>query len=316
MPSLMRMVVVAVLVLVWAPLHAASTLRVVASIAPVHSLAAGVMRGVGTPKLIVRGYGSPHTYQMRPSDAASLQAADLILWIGEPLETFLQKPLRTLPAQARVVALIVETPGLELLPIRAATNRDTSDGHDVSRSTTPDYDIRSSATVDPHIWLDPRNARRLVAQIARELSTLDPENGIRYRANAAALDGSLDELDQELGRQLTPVRDIPFVVFHDAFQYFERRYNLRALGAVETSPERLPGARRLQELRQQIVRHGARCIFHEPQFEPPLIKVIAQGTGARLAILDPLGMQLQSGPEAYLEMMRANARALVECLTQ
>lgn len=312
----MRMAVAALLVLVSTPLHAASTLRVVASIAPVHSLAAGVMRGVGTPKLIVRGYGSPHTYQMRPSDAATLQAADVVFWVGEPLETFLQKPLRTLPAEARVVALMVETPGLELLPIRAATSRDTPEGHDVSPNSAPDHEIHSSATVDPHIWLDPRNARKLVAQIARELSALDPDNGNRYRANAAALDGNLDELDRELDHQLTPVRDIPFVVFHDAFQYFEHRYDLRALGAVETSPERLPGARRLQELRRQIVKHGARCIFHEPQFEPPLIKVIAQGTGARLAILDPLGVQLQPGPEAYLEMMRANVRALVDCLTQ
>lgn len=310
------MAVVALLVLVWTPLlHAASTLRVVASIAPVHSLAAGVMRGVGTPKLIVRGYGSPHTYQMRPSDAATLQAADLVLWVGEPLETFLQKPLATLPAEARVVALI-ETRGLDLLPIRAATSREKHEGHDVSGSGPPDHDIRSSVAVDPHIWLDPGNARKLVAQIARELSVVDPENGARYQANAAALDVNLDELDRELDRQLTLVRDIPFVVFHDAFQYFERRYDLRALGAVQTSPERLPGARRLQELRQQIVRHSVRCIFHEPQFKPPLIEAIAQGTGARLAMLDPLGAQLQPGPEAYFEMMRANTRAMVDCLRQ
>ncbi len=314
MSRLMRMAVVALLVLVWTPLHA-STPRVVASIAPVHSLAAGVMRGVGTPKLIVRGYGSPHTYQMRPSDAATLQAADLVLWVGEPLETFLQKPLRTLPAEARVVALI-ETPGLDLLPIRAATSRDTHQGHSVSPNGTPDHATRSSAAIDPHIWLDPANARKLVAQIARELSALDPENGTRYRANAAALDGSLDELDRELGRQLTPVRHTPFVVFHDAFQYFERRYDLRAVGAVQTSPERLPGARRLQELRQQMVKHGVRCIFHEPQFESPLVKVIAQGTGARLAMLDTLGAQLQPGPEAYSEMMRANAKTMVDCLMQ
>ncbi len=307
------MAAVAVLALVWTPLPAASTLRVVVSIAPLHSLAAGVMRGVGTPKLIVRGYGSPHTYQMRPSDAAVLQAAELVLWVGEPLETFLQKPLRALPGQARVVALI-ETPGLELLPIRAATSRDAHEGHEISRSGNSGHDIHSSATIDPHIWLDPANARKLVVQIARELSTLDPENGARYQANAAALDASLDELDRELGRQLAPVRDIPFVVFHEAFQYFERRYELHTLGAIQTGPERLPGARRLQELRQQIVRQGVRCIFHEPQFEPPLIKVLAQGTGARLATLDPLGAQLQPGPQAYFEMMRANARALVDCL--
>ncbi len=109
---------------------------------------------------------------------------------------------------------------------------------------------------------------------------------------------------------------MPFIVFHDAFQYFERRYALRALGAVQISPDRLPGARRLQELRQQIIKHGVRCIFHEPQFESPLIKAIAQGTGARLAMLDPLGANLQPGPEAYFEMMRTNATAMADCLTQ
>ena len=312
----MRTAIVALLVLVSSPLHAASTLRVVASIAPVHSLAAGVMRGVGTPKLIVRGYGSPHTYQMRPSDAATLQAADLVFWVGELLETFLQKPLRTLPAEARVVALI-ETRSLDLLPTRAAANRDEHERRDAPRSaSTSGYDTHPPGTVDPHIWLDPGNAKKLVAEIARELSAVDPENRTRYQANAAVLSASLDSLDRELGRHLAPVGDIPFVVFHDAFQYFERRYQLRALAAVQTSPDRLPGARRLQELRQQIVRHRVRCIFHEPQFEPPLIRAIAQDTGARLATLDPLGAHLQPGPEAYFEMMRANARAVVDCLTQ
>lgn len=285
----------------------------VASIAPLHSLVAGVMDGIGTPALIVQGYGSPHSYQMRPSDAAALQAADLVFWIGEPLETFLQKPLRALPRKARVVTMI-DTPGLRLLPNRGGGVWEA--GHSEQHAPRERNTGSAPATLDPHIWLDPTNAKHLLAVIANQLGTADPTNAARYLANGQQLETRIDDLDRELDARLARVRGIPFIVFHDAFQYFELRYRLRSVGSVFSSPERLPGAKRVQTLRAQIRELGVRCIFQEPQFESALIKTLSEGTAARVAAIDPLGVAFQPSGDAYFKMMQANTTVIVDCLTR
>lgn len=295
----------------WQSAPVAAAPRVVASIAPLHSLVAGVMDGIGTPGLIVQGYGSPHSYQMRPSDAAALQAADLVFWVGEPLETFLQKPLRALPRQARVVAMI-GAPGLRLLSNRTSGAWETGHGEQHAPRERP----AELTTLDPHIWLDPINAKHLVAVIVNQLGALDPVNAARYQANGQRLNTRLDALDRELGAKLVRVRGIPFIVFHDAFQYFELRYRLRSVGSMLSSPERLPGAKRIQALRTQIGELGVRCIFQEPQFESALIKTLSEDTAVRVAVIDPLGAAFQPGIDAYFRMMRANAGTIVDCLSR
>ncbi|MDP6516779.1 MAG: zinc ABC transporter substrate-binding protein [Alphaproteobacteria bacterium] len=292
------------------PLRADDGLRVVASVAPVHSLVAGVMAGVGEPVLILRGYGSPHGYQMRPSEARALAAASVVFWIGESLETFLVKPLGTLAGDATVISLI-ETEGLALLPARAGGVWDDRHDHEGAGDRAADL-----ARTDPHVWLAPANARRMVAAIARALSAADPDRTAVYAANRDAWDARIADLDERLDAALAPVRAVPYVVFHDAFHYFEDRYGLRALGAVTVSPDRRPGPRRLTALRDRIQTLRARCAFTEPQFESPLIETIIEGTGAALGVVDPLGAAIAPGPNAYFEMMEANARALVTCLAR
>lgn len=250
---------------------------------------------------------------MRPSDAAALQAADLVFWIGEPLETFLQKPLRALPRKARVVTMI-DTPGLRLLPNRGGGVWEA--GHSEQHAPRERNTGSALATLDPHIWLDPTNAKHLLTVIANQLGTADPTNADRYQANGQQLEMRIDDLDRELDARLARVRGIPFIVFHDAFQYFELRYRLRSVGSMFSSPERLPGAKRVQMLRAQIREMGVRCIFREPQFESALIKTISEGTAARIAIIDPLGAALQPGTDAYFKMMQANTTAIIDCLAR
>ena len=309
-PWLTRIIGPCLLAAAWQSALGASPPRVVVSIVPLHSLVSGVMDGIGTPVLIVRGYGSPHSYQMRPSDAAALQAADLVFWIGEPLETFLQKPLRALPRKARVVAMI-DAPGLRLLVNRASGPWEIEH----SEHAPGEHHMGSTpATLDPHIWLDPINAKHLLALIVNQLSEIDPGNAPRYQANGQRLDTRLDHLDHELDAKLARARGVPFIVFHDAFQYFELRYGLRSVGSMLSSPERLPSAKRVQALRTEIRELGVRCIFQEPQFESALIKTLGEGTAARVAVIDPLGAAFEPGQDAYFKMMRANASAMVGCL--
>jgi zinc transport system substrate-binding protein len=274
--------------------------KVVASIAPVHALAAAIMGGLGEPVQIVRGYGSPHAYQMRPSDAANLRDADLLLWIGPSLETFLQRPLVGRRDGSRVVALS-SIPGLALL-----ANRPGGVRHDDAHGEAGSY--------DPHIWLSPFNAKLMAGAIATQLSDLDPENAEIYQTNLDSLRERIDAMESRIASRLAPVASVPFVVFHDAFQYFEETFGLNAVGSVTVSPDHMPSARRIKALKKEIAESGARCVFLEPQFESALVQVLLEDSDARAGMLDPLGIDVTRGPDAYLELMDANADALLACL--
>ena len=167
---------------------------------------------------------------------------------------------------------------------------------------------------DAHVWLDVSNAQAMVAAIARELSEHDSANAARYQANAASLTERLTALDAELKTTLAPVKDRPFVVFHDAYHYLEDRYGLNAVGAITVSPEQRPSAQRLSEIRSRITALDAACVFSEPQFEPTLVTTVVEGTGAGKGVLDPLGAGLPDGPDLYFQLMRDMAASLVSCL--
>jgi len=293
---------------------------VVASIKPVYSLVAAVMEGVGEPVLLIKGGGSPHVYALRPSEARALERADIVVWVGEEMETFLARPLSTLAADAGVVTL-VDSDGLILLPAREGGAWDGHDhgdeGHDHEtherhvESSDHDHD---AGEFDMHIWLDPRNGTAMAGSIAAALIEADPDNASIYRSNLARLDAGLAALENSIDESIEAVRETPFVVFHDAYQYFESRFDVNAVGSITVSPETQPGAARLRELRETIASTGARCVFSEPQFEPRLLETVVEGTDVAPGVLDPLGAELAAGPDLYFELMRGMADSLVDCL--
>jgi zinc transport system substrate-binding protein len=260
------------------------------------------MAGVGEPHLLVRGGASPHSAALKPSDARALAGAELVFWIGAGLESFLERPLRALAGEARVVGLAAAE-GIELLPLRAGGAWGGHDDH-----------AAEAAAADMHLWLDPRNAIAMVEVMAAQLAAVDPQRADLYRANAAALKDRLAALDRELAALLRPVAGKPYVVFHDSYRYLEARYGLAPVGSITVSPERAPGAARLSGIRHRIRASGAACVFVEPQFSPRLVGSVVAGTGARTATLDPMGAALADGPELYFELLRANAAALRGCL--
>ncbi len=280
--------------------------RVVVDVPPVHSLVAAVMQGVGRPQLLISGGRSPHDYALRPSDARALAGADVIIWVGEGLDGMLAKPIASLGASARVLDLS-QLPGIERLPLRH--------GGIWSADGTAQHEALQAGAIDPHLWLDPGNARRIVATTAALLAEADPADAARYRANAAAAERRITLLQAALERQLAPVRQRPFIVFHDAYHYFDHAFGLHAVGALSIDPEQPPGARRLLELRRLIQAHGAVCVFSEPQFPSPLLAAITDGTSVRHGVLDPLGAALPPGPDLWFEVMHALADNLTSCLT-
>lgn len=308
----------AVAALVAAAPPAAALDGVVASIKPVHSLVAAVMEGTGRPALIVRGSGSEHMHSLRPSDAEALAKASVVFRIGEKMETFLNAPLETLAGGARVVSL-EDAPGLTRLgfreggPFEAHDHGD--DAHDHHDQDDHDHDHDDHEAYDLHIWLDPLNARAMVAEIARILGEADPDNAARYVANAQDYSARLDALAGEIEATVAPVRDRPAIVFHDAYQYFEKRFGIDVVGSLTVSPEVMPGAQRLSQIRDKVRELDAACVFSEPQFEPRLVQVVIEGTNARTGVLDPLGADIADGPDLYPTLMRNLAASLAACLS-
>ncbi|NKM65914.1 zinc ABC transporter substrate-binding protein [Rhizobium leguminosarum] len=319
-------------------MRAADAPVVVTSIKPIHSLVAAIMQGVGEPELIVDGSASPHTYSLKPSNARALQDAKVIFWVGPGLEAFLEKPLQALGSDASIAALD-DAPGLVKLPFREGgafeAHDDDAPEHD---SASPEHDSASAhheaeaahgaeadhdhgrddhdhGAFDTHLWLDPMNAKAMASEITTTLVAADPANALTYQANAKALDDRLTALDKEIAATVAPVKDKPFIVFHDAYQYFEHRYGIRVAGSITVSPETIPGAERVSEIHRKVGELGATCVFAEPQFEPRLIDVVVEGTSAKSGVLDPEAATLKASPDLYFTLMRGIAHSMRDCLS-
>lgn len=283
---------------------AADVLRVVADIGPVHSLAAQVMDGVGEPTLLLPPEVSPHDYAMKPSDAAMLTDAGVVFWIGGALTPWLGRSLDQLADGAVVV---------ELGHAEGTVTRRFREGAAFADHAHDD-EHGHTASLDPHLWLDPENARVWLVVMAETLAAADPGNADRYHANAEAAAGGLDRLTADIGAVVEPVRGRPFVVLHDAYHYFETRFAIEAAGAIALGDAQSPGPRRLEEIRDAIRDLGAICVFAEPQFDARLVDAATEGSAARVATLDPVGATLQPGPGLYAALLSNLARDLAGCL--
>jgi len=412
-----------------APSNAVShEVKAVVSIKPVHSLVSSIMQGVGEPGLIIDGAGSPHTYSLKPSQAADLAKADIVFWVGHELEAFLEKPIETIAAKANAIELI-DSGDLTKRPFREGGPFDDHghDDHAAAKEDEHDHDKHGDhekhddhenhadhekhdhekhadhekhdhekhadhekhdhekhadhekhdhekhadhekhdhekhadhekhdhekhadhekhddhekhadhkkhgdhdehaghdkhgheghahGAFDPHVWLDPRNAAAMAREIEKALSAADPDHAKTYRANLETVLGRLDSLETEVRSMLEPVKGKGFIVFHDAYQYFEARFGLNAAGSITVNPDVMPGAERIHEIHDKVRDLGATCVFAEPQFEPKLISVVMEGTGAKSGTLDPLGAGLEAGPDLYFELIREMAKSIRTCL--
>lgn len=292
--------------------------RVVVSIKPIHSLVAGVMQGVAEPQLIIQGGGSPHGYVLRPSEARMLANADLVIWVGHSLESFLVKPLATLAPRTHQLEL-TESLEDQLLPLRDGGSWDAHAHELTSDAPSPglgEPHKHEEHELNPHLWLSPLLAKQIVVETAMALSAIDPQHRDTYQQNAEQLQQRLDDLHRQLSNKLAPVKDVPYVVFHDAYQYFENVYSLNAVGSISVNAERKPGVKWIGEIRDKIKAMNVRCVFSEPQFEPRMVATIIEGTGARRGVLDPLGAELPSGPDNYFQLLNNLADNLLAGLTR
>tara|TARA_R110002072_G_scaffold50348_4_gene135760 strand:- start:88 stop:1017 length:930 start_codon:yes stop_codon:yes gene_type:complete len=290
----------------------AETPKVVASLKPIHSLVASVMGEAGSPELLVSGGASPHTFSLKPSHAASLANADLVFWVGPALEAFLVAPIANLAKEGASVSLL-HADGVILLEARdgGVWERHLEyDEHDTRRDEEEPADL----TYDPHLWLDIDNALALVIAIEQHLSRAYPDLASIFSKNASELRNQLKTLDADLKEQLSPVNMQPYIVFHDAYKYFEKRYGLSPAGSVTANPEVRPGAKRIADLKQAS--DNAICVFAEPQFEARILQLLTEEKRVSLSYLDPLGSALPAGPDHYAATLTSLANSITDCLSQ
>ncbi len=297
----------------------AEDLPVVATIKPIHALVALVMGETGEAKLLVGGAASPHTYSLKPSDAKALNNARLIFRVSEDIEPFTRKIVASLPKTVTVITL-AGAPGLTLLNKRTGDTFEAHDhgdghGHDHDHGHGDhDEDEAKDPVRDGHIWLDPRNGVAMVREIARALSEAAPEKAATFEANAATAIAAIEAAASEIDADLAPAKGKPFVVFHDAYQYFEQRFGVPAAGAITVSPEVQPSAKRIGEIRGKIRDLNVACVFAEPQFKSKLVATVLEGTGAKAGTLDPEGASIEAGPGAYVSLLKNLAQGLKSCL--
>ena len=297
-------------------------IKVVASIKPIHSLASYLMDGVGKPDLIVDGYASPHGFAMKPSHAKMLQNADLIFWVGEDLESFLEKPLSSIAKKAEKIELM-ETKGLQVLKFRERNIFDEHDhddhGHDDHGKKEDDHDDHghddhdghAHGEFDPHIWLDPINAKAMLNEMAEHLIENDPKNEAKYKSNLAKALQEIDKLTIDVMTDLSS--SVASIVFHDAYQYFEKRFNVNILGAFTVNTDVMPGAEQLAEIREIIEHDKVACVFSEPQFNPDIIKAVAKDMNIKTGVVDPLGATLDPGKDLYFNLIRNMSASFKGC---
>jgi zinc transport system substrate-binding protein len=316
---------------------------VVTDIPPVHALVSQVMGELGQPVLLLERGADEHDFQLRPSQAASVADADLVVWIGPELTPWLDSAIVSRPEGGSSLALLSaegtmtrayadEADGdehaeeghdqAEEAKDHAEAGHDdrAEEGHDDSEAGHDDHsaeghDDNAHDGADPHVWLDPGNGRTWLGLIAAELSRLDPDNAAIYAANAAAAAQGIDALDAEIVTILAPVRDKPVVTFHDAYGYFGDHFGLTFAGSIALGDASSPGAQRLKELRETMEAGDVLCIFPEAQHDTALITQMAEGTGARIGgVLDPVGSTLEPGPGAYAALLKGMATAFADCV--
>ena len=295
--------------------------RVAVDIAPVHSLVTRVMEGVGAPDLIIQAGASPHEYSLRPSEAAALQDANLVFWIGAGLTPWLTDTIETLAPNANVTELL-EADGTIELEFREGALFEAHDdheeeGHDDEKADHDEeagHDEHEHGNHDPHAWLSPQNAMTWMNVIAGQLSAADPDNAGAYFANAAVGRAEIKVLIGEVTAMLEPVRDGRFIVFHDAYQYFETDFNFPASGAISISDASDPSPARIAEIQDRIAEQGIDCVLAEPQFNPALVATVLEGSNAQTGILDPLGSDLKPGSALYPQLIQNLSTALAGCM--
>ena len=327
-------------------LFAADTKGVITTIQPINSLVSAVIGDTGKTISLIPADISPHEYKLKPSDAKKMQEANIIFFVSNHLESSVTKVFKNLPKNIKIINLLEET-GIEHLAIRDneawerhdhhghddhddhdkhgkkhndhddhdkhAKKHDDHDDHDKHGKKHDDHDDHESKD-DVHIWLSPDNAIKIVEKVNKELTLLFPDNASKYSENSNKMIDKIQKLKNELAKDLAPIKGKPYVVFHDAYQYFEKTFDLNAVGSVALEGDIASSPKQISFIKDKIKKLNASCVFQEPQFDSKLVKIVVEGTNAQIGTLDPLGVNISGKENFYIQLLKNMAKSLKECL--
>ena len=276
----------------------ADTPDVLVTLKPLHSLVSALMLDIGEPGLLLDNLQSPHDYSMKPSDRRRINQADIIIYASADIESFIPAIQNSLPQQKFIK--LTNIPGLKLLETRAFDSHAQQHNHHI----------------DGHIWLSIDNAIIISQYLSNEFIKQDPLNSERYRTNSNKQISKLRQLKKDIQQQVLPLRNQAFLMFHDAFQYFENEFQLSSGMFVTTSPDHKPGIRHILKLKQKIQQQNIRCIFYEPPHIPKIIQTLTEGSKIQLIPLEPLGIKYEMGNEQYFKLLSDISYNLYNCLKQ
>ena len=312
---------------------ASETKGVITTIQPINSLVSAVIGNTGKTTSLIPADISPHEYKLRPSDAKKMQEANIIFFVSNHLESGVTKVFKNLPKNIKIIDLLEET-GIEHLAIRDneawerhdhhghgdhddhdkhGKKHDDHDDHDKHGKKHDDHDDHESKD-DVHIWLSPDNAIKIVKKVNKELSLLYPDNASKYKENSNKIINEINNLKSKLIKDLAPIKDKPYVVFHDAYQYFEKTFGLNAVGSVALEGDIASSPKQISFIKNKIKKLNASCVFQEPQFDSKLVKIVVEGTNAQIGTLDPLGVNISGKENFYIQLLKNMAKSLKECL--
>ena len=311
-------------------ISASEKISIITSVKPLHSIVDAISTNSDQVELLVTTNQSPHDYQLKPSQLKAMQNANIIFYFDDNFETFMSSAFDILPPKVRKSS-IIEKANLNLLQYRESGAWDKhlhegDDGHDdhddhkdEDDDGHDDHDAHKDEhddDVNLHVWLDPENAKSIVNYVVKELTFINPKNHEIYEENGKRYIEKLNNLDAELKISLSGLQDKPFIVFHDAYQYFERAFNLNAVGSISLRDDiHSVSPNRIKEIKDKIKKTNAECVFREPQFSDRLINTIAEKADIKVGTLDPLGASLQNDKGLYFTLMRELADNFKKCLT-
>lgn len=283
--------------------------RIVVTIKPLYSLVAGVVGNTANVDLLLSGNSSPHDFQLKPSQMRMLQEADILFFIDDHFEVFLRKALLTGDNSDLNKVEVTSFPDLLLLK-----KREDAEFEHHHHGEEGEHEDDEELVYDYHLWLDAGNAQVIVKNILDILVKKYPGNKNVYAENARKILQRIASLDDEIAQKLGKLEDRPFIVFHDAYQYFEKRYMLDAVGSIMFDPEQLPSAKHLRDIKQRIREKGVVCVFKEPQFSDKLANLVIEDSGAKLAVLDPLASKITDSEDLYFRLLNNLADNFENCL--
>ncbi|MDC1134294.1 zinc ABC transporter substrate-binding protein [Alphaproteobacteria bacterium] len=294
---------------------ASETKGVITTIQPINALVNAVIGNTGGSTSLIPSEVSPHEFKLKPSDVKSLQNGNIIFYISSHLESSITKVFKNLPKNIKIVNLMEET-GVNHLAIRDNEEWERHDHHDDhdKHAKKDDHHDDHDKEDDVHIWLDPDNAIKIIQKVNKELSLLFPENSQIYNKNATDIINKITELKREIKEELLSIKDKPYIVFHDAYQYFEKVFGLNAVGSIALEDDVATSPKQISYIRNKIIKSNVSCVFQEPQFDSKLVKTVVEGTDAKIGTLDPLGVDIANKKDFYLQLIRNMSKSLKECL--